>query len=61
MTAPTVERRTITVFTARLLRLYRGEPATAVLERTMRMLATADGHLTADGTIKRPQTTRRTT
>jgi hypothetical protein len=44
-------RRPITAFTARLLALYRGEPAPLVLERAMRMLASADGHLRPDGQI----------
>lgn len=44
-------RRPVTDFTLRLLALYRGQPAPLVLERAMRMLADADGHLRPDGQI----------
>lgn len=40
-----------------LTRCYRGEPKREVIERAVRMLANADGHLTAAGRIK----TRRST
>lgn len=43
-------RRPVTPATLRLLALYR-EPAPRVLERAMRMLADADGHLRPDGQI----------
>ncbi|MEU0783483.1 hypothetical protein ABZ341_18155 [Streptomyces sp. NPDC006173] len=36
-----------------LTRCYRGERKRAVIARAVRMLATADGHLTPDGRIKR--------
>lgn len=35
-----------------LARCYRGERKRAVIARAVRMLATADGHLTPDGRIK---------
>ncbi|WP_329616436.1 hypothetical protein OG244_28320 [Streptomyces brevispora] len=35
-----------------LRRCYRGERPTEVLERALRMLAQADGHLTPDGRIR---------
>jgi hypothetical protein len=46
-----------------LKRCYRGEPYEEVLERALVMLATADGHLLPNGTIKsgvggRPTTRR---
>lgn len=36
-----------------LAHCYRGERKRAVIARAVRMLATADGHLTPDGRIKR--------
>ncbi|WP_432077785.1 hypothetical protein [Streptomyces sp. YPW6] len=38
--------------TSRLLRLYRGQSPATVLDRAMRLLATADGHLDPAGNIK---------
>ena len=35
-----------------LARCYRGERKRAVIARAVRMLATADGHLTPDGRVK---------
>jgi hypothetical protein len=52
------ERRTITPLTVRLLACYRLENPAAVLERAMRMLADADGHLKANGSIKNERARR---
>ncbi|MFE0692873.1 hypothetical protein [Streptomyces sp. NPDC058869] len=42
----------LTPGTSRLLRLYRGQSPATVLDRSMRLLATADGHLDSAGNIK---------
>ncbi|MGQ4343535.1 hypothetical protein [Streptomyces sp. SAS_275] len=41
-----------------LTRCYRGEGKRDVIARAIRMLATADGHLTPDGRIKNQRTGR---
>lgn len=43
-----------------LARCYRGERKRAVIARAVRMLATADGHLTPNGRIKGTAGARRT-
>ena len=49
----------VTPRTADILRAcYRGEPPADVIERALRLLATADGHLDTGGRIKN-QTPRR--
>ncbi|MFD7185524.1 hypothetical protein ACFV90_36880 [Streptomyces sp. NPDC059904] len=53
------ERCTITPLTVRFLACYRGESRSAVLERAMRMLTNADGHLLPNGTIKNERARRR--
>lgn len=51
---PAPPRLPVTTWTLAILRrCYRGEKPEQVLERALRMLAGADGHLTADGRIKR--------
>lgn len=55
MTAPSPRpmRLAATPRTADILRrCYRGEQPADVVERALRMLATADGHLTPDGRIR---------
>lgn len=50
---PTPPRLPVTAWTLAVLRrCYRGEKPEDVLQRAMRMLADADGHLTPDGRIK---------
>ncbi|MFG3136076.1 hypothetical protein ACGFZA_07620 [Streptomyces sp. NPDC048211] len=55
MTTPTPRpmRLAVSPRTAEILRrCYRGEQSADVLERALRMLAQADGHLTPDGRIR---------
>lgn len=61
MTAPTPRpmRLAATPRTADILRrCYRGEQPAEVLERAVRMLATADGHLTPDGKVRNAREAR---
>jgi hypothetical protein len=53
MTAPQTPVYLDPEITAILAHCYRGERKRAVIARAVRMLATADGHLTPDGRIKR--------
>ncbi|MFI6560359.1 hypothetical protein [Streptomyces sp. NPDC050534] len=60
MTAPTPPRLRVTAWTFTVLRrCYPGEKPWDVLQRAVRMLADADGHLTTDGHIKTGRPTRR--
>jgi hypothetical protein len=53
VTAPPPPRLRVTAWTFNVLRrCYTGEKPWDVLQRAMRMLAQADGHLTPDGRIK---------
>ena len=52
MTAPQTPVYLDSAIAEILARCYRGEKKRAVLARAVRMLATADGHLTPDGRIK---------
>lgn len=55
MTAPNDPRirPTLSLWSTRVLRhCYPGQIPATILERALRMLATADGHLDADGRIK---------
>lgn len=50
---PAPPRQPVTTWTLAVLRrCYRGEKPEDVLQRALRMLANADGHLAADGRIK---------
>ncbi len=52
MTAPQPVVHLDPAITEILTRCYRGERKRDVIARAVRMLATADGHLTPDGRIK---------
>lgn len=57
---PAQRRAPITEWTHRVLtHAYRGQPAADVLARAMRLLATADGHLTPNGQLTAERATRR--
>lgn len=63
MTAPHDPRirPTLSLWCSRVLRhAYRGQVPATVLERALRMLATADGHLDPGGNIKNGRPTGRT-
>lgn len=62
MTAPNDPRirPTLSLWSTRVLRrCYPGQIPATVLERALRMLATADGHLEPDGRIKNQRATGR--